>query len=327
MKRALVTGATGFIGANLVRTLLARGFRVRVLVRPLAERSAIEGLDVEYARGDVLDPETLEAAMRACDVVFHTAAFVSFYVPDRAEMRRINVTGTRNVLAAARKAGVPRVVHTSSVAAIGASYEPLQIANELTPFNLGRRGFDYSITKHEAEEAVREAVAAGLDAVIVNPSSPFGVFDRMNIGRMIRGVVRGEIPVYVNGGNNYVDVEDVCLGQVLAYEKGRRGERYILGHENLTHKETFERVARIVGAQPPRFRVPYALAWAGGAAGNLAAAVTRTPPKLDFATARMSRYYFYFTHAKAEAELGYRPRSLDAAIARQYAWMKEKGLL
>lgn len=327
MKRALVTGATGFVGANLVRKLLARGYRVRVIVRPLADRSALEGLDVEYARGDILDPETLEGAMRACDVVFHAAAYVSFFVRDRAEMRRINVTGTRNVVNAARKVGVPRLVHTSSVAAVGASYDPGQIANELTAFNLARRGFDYCITKHEAESVVREAVKNGLDAVIVNPSSPFGVYDRMNIGRMIQAVVKGEVPVYVNGGNNYVDVEDVCEGHVLAYEKGRTGERYILGHENLTHKETFARIARVVGGKAPKYRVPYALAWLGGAAAQAASAVTRGQPKLDLTTARMSRYYFYFTHAKAEAELGYRPRSLDAAIRRQHEWMKATGKL
>lgn len=328
MKRALVTGATGFLGANLVRKLLDRGYRVRVVVRPQRDRRLLAGLDVEYARGDVLDRDALAGAMRACDVVFHAAAYVALHVTDRPEMRRVNVEGTANVLAAAREAGVPRVVLTSTVSAVAGSFDPAEIANETTPFNLGRRGFDYCITKHEAEELARRAFAAGQDVVIVNPSSMFGAYDvKPNIGRMIVALARGQVPAYVNGGSNYVDVEDVCAGHIAAYERGRAGERYILAHENLTHKEIFERIARVIGAPAPRWRIPYPFAYLGAAASQAAASVRGGEPRLDLVTARMSRYYFYFTYAKAQAELGFSPGPLDAAIARAYGWLRENGYL
>jgi dihydroflavonol-4-reductase len=327
-KRAMVTGATGFVGANLVRRLLERGFRVRVLARGGSDRRLLEGLDLEYARGDVRDLASMETAFRACDVVFHAAAYVSMFVPDPSEMRRVNVEGTANVLAAARKAGVPRVVITSTVSAVAGSFDPQLIANEETPFNLGRRGFHYCITKHAAEEVAREAAAGGQDVVIVNPASMFGAYDiRPNIGRMIVAVVQGSVPAYVHGGSNYVDVGDVCEGHIRAYERGRAGERYILGNENLTHQDVFARIASLVGGKPPRIRVPYPLALAGGALGELGGKVTGREPHLDLTIARMSRYYFYFSHAKAANELAYRPGSLDASILRAHEWLKSNGYL
>jgi dihydroflavonol-4-reductase len=328
MKRALVTGATGFVGANLVRTLIERGFRVRVVVRSQSSRKVLDGLDIEYARGDVLDRESLAGAMRACDAVFHTAAYVSMFVPDPEEMWRVNVGGTRNVLSAAREAGVPRVVLTSTVSAVAGSFDPEAIANEETPFNLGRRGFHYCITKHAAEEEAKKAVAAGQDVVIVNPSSMFGEYDvRPNIGRMIVAVVKGQVPAYTHGGSNYVDVRDVCDGHILAYEKGRTGERYILANENLTHKEVFERIQKLVGGKAPGFRVPYPLAWLGGLGGEITGRLTGNEPQLDLTVARMSRYYFYFTYAKAQAELGFNPGSLDEAIVRAHRWLQDNGRL
>lgn len=328
MKRALVTGATGFVGANLVRKLIERGYRVRVLVRAQSSRKVLDGLDIEYARGDVLDPASLEGAMRACDGVFHAAAYVSLYVPDPREMHRVNVGGTQNVLRAARQAGVPRVVLTSTVSAVAGSFDPETIANEATPFNLGKRGFHYCITKHAAEEAARSAVAAGQDVVIVNPSSMFGAYDvRPNIGRMIVAVAKGRVPAVTHGGNNYVGVEDVCAGHIAAFERGRSGERYILANENLTHQQIFERIAGIVGVKPPRFNVPYFVALTAGAVSQGAAGLTGHEPDLDLVAARMSRYYMYFTYAKAQAELGFKPGSLDAAIEGAYGWLKDNGYL
>lgn len=328
MKRVLVTGATGFVGANLVRKLIERGYRVRVLYRAQSNRNVLEGLDVEYARGDVLDPDSLAGAMRACDGVFHAAAYVSLYTPEPHEMHRVNVTGTQNVLRAARQAHVPRVVLTSTVSAVAGSFDPETIANEATPFNLDKRGFHYCITKHAAEEAARAAGAAGQDVVVVNPSSMFGAYDvRPNIGRMIVAVAKGQVPAVTRGGNNYVDVEDVCTGHVAAFEHGRSGERYILAHENLTHAQIFSRIAQVIGAKPPRWHVPYPLAYVAGAASQGTARLTGREPELDLVAARMSRYYFYFTYAKAQAELGYAPRSLDAAIARAYGWLRDNGYL
>ncbi len=328
MKRALVTGATGFVGANLVRKLMERGFRVRVLIRAQSNRKVLDGLDIEYARGDVLDRQSLVGAMRACDVVFHAAAYVSMFVPDPAEMWRVNVGGTENILSAAKEVGVPRVVITSTVSAVAGSFDQRIAAQEETPFNLGKRGFHYCITKHAAEEATRKAVAGGLDAVIVNPSSMFGNYDiGPNIGRMIVATVKGEVPAYTSGGSNYVDVEDVCEGHALAYEKGRKGERYILAHENISHKAIFERIQGLVGGKAPTMRVPHVFAVVGGAAGELMGRLTGNEPALDLTIARMSRYFFYYSWEKAKRELGYQPRSLDTAILRAHQWLKDNQYL
>lgn len=325
--RALVTGATGFVGTNLVRKLLTRGFRVRVLIRPSSNRKVLEGLDVEYARGDVLDRESVAAAVRACDVVFHVAAYVSMYVPDPAEMRRVNVGGTRNVLEAARAGGVRRVVLTSTVSAVGGTFDG-RVLDETAPFNLDRRGFHYCITKHEAEQVALRAVDAGQDVVIVNPTAMFGPFDvRPNIGRMIVAMASGKVPAYTHGGNNYVGVEDVCEGHVLAFERGRAGQRYILGNENLTHKQIFGRIAAIVGKPPPKLRVPHLLVLAAGLMGEAVGRLAGREPSIDLTVARMSRYYFYFSHEKAARELGYRPGSLDDAMAQAYAWLVANGYL
>ncbi len=326
--RAFVTGATGFVGANLVRALLARGVRVRVFVRPGSRRVPLEGLDVEYTQGDVRDPASLEGPMRACDVVFHVAGDTRMFVPDPGEMWRTNVEGTRNVLVAAFKAGVPRVVHTSTVSAVAGSLEPGVTADEETPFNLDRFPFHYAITKRAAEDVCREAAAAGQDVVIVNPGSMFGSWDvRPNIGRMIVEVVRGKVPGFVRGGSSYVDVEDVCAGQILAWEKGRRGERYILTRENLTHQAVLERIASLVGARAPRTRIPYPFVWMGGLGGQWSGRMSGREPRLDLTLARASRYYFHFSHAKATRELGFAPRPIDDAIMRAYAWLRENRYL
>ncbi len=328
MPRAFVTGATGFVGANLVRKLIEKGFRVRVLVRPRSSRKLLEGLDVEYAMGDVRDRESLVGPMRACDVVFHAAAYVSMFVPDPQEMWRVNVGGTENVLAAARESKVPKVVITSTVSAVGGTFDPESIANEETVFNLDRPGFHYCITKHAAEQVAKKAAADGMNVVIVNPSAMFGRYDiHPNIGRMVVAVVKGEVPAYTHGGNNYVDVEDVCEGHVLAYQHGRSGERYILANENLTHKEAFDRIAALVGGKTPKLRVPYPLTWVGGALGELGAKLTGKEPLLDLTIARMSRYYFYFSFAKAQAELGWQPRPVDGAIERAHEWLLQNGYL
>ncbi len=325
-QRAFVTGATGFLGANLVRSLLARGLRVRVLARAGADRRLLDGLNVEFVRGDVRDGGALDGSMRACDVVFHVAAMASMHVPDPAEMHRINVQGTRNVLRAARAAGVPRVVVTSTVSAVAGSFDPQTVHDETAAFNLGRRGFHYCITKQAAEDVVREAVEAGQNVVMVNPGSMFGSWDiKPNIGRMIVAVVRGQVPAVTAGGSSYVDVEDVCEGHLLAWQHGRTGERYILSSENLSHADVFQRIQGLVGGKAPRLRVPYLLAWLGGLGGSAAGAFGGREPRINLTIARMSRYYFYFSSAKAMRELGYRPRPIDESVLRAHRWLDENG--
>ena len=243
MPTALVTGASGFVGANLVRALLGRGWQVRALVRGTAR--SLDGLSVEYVRGDVFF-DGLADAMHGCDAVFHLAATYSLWRRDRDELFRVNVDGTRAVLAAARRAGVPRVVHTSSVAAIGARSDgvPATESYQSAPQELIGA---YKRSKFYAEAAARRAVDEGQDVVIVNPSTPVGPWDAKPTptGEIILRFLSGRMPAYVDTGLNLIDVRDVAEGHILAYERGRRGERYILGNANLSLRELLAELAAV----------------------------------------------------------------------------------
>jgi len=237
--KAFVTGASGFVGANLVRALLARGWQVRALVRDLSP--SLTGLDVELVRGDLFAPE-LPAAMRGCDALFHLAATYSLWRRDRADVLHANVEGTRSALAAARSAGVPRTVHTSSVAAIGVrpGGHPTDESYQSPPERLIGT---YKRSKYLAEAEARRAFEAGQDVVIVNPTTPVGPWDAKPTptGEIVVRFLNGRMPAYVDTGLNLIDVRDVAAGHILAYERGAAGERYILGHENLTLRAMLER--------------------------------------------------------------------------------------
>ncbi len=322
---SLVTGGTGFIGSNVVRALLERGDAVRVLARPDADRRNLAGLAVEIACGDVRDPPSLDRAVFGCDRVFHTAALYSFWAPGPL-FEAINVEGTRNVLAAADRAGVETVVYTSSVAALGVP-QPGAVADEDTPVIATDIVGAYKQSKYRAEQVALEAAARGERVVIVNPSFPVGPGDikPTPTGRVVVDFLNGRIPAYVDTGMNVVDVRDVAAGHILAAEKGRAGERYILGGENVTMRELLERLAAVSGHRAPRLRLPYAPILALAGFNEAVCRITGREPRMTRDTLRMSRHAMFYSPAKAVRELGLSQRPIEAALSSAVAWFTANG--
>jgi dihydroflavonol-4-reductase len=324
----LVTGATGFVGSAVARALLGAGHNVRVLARPTSNRHNLTELPVEIAIGAMEDAASLASAVIGCRYVFHVAADYRLWVPDPAAMYRANVDGTRELMRAALAAGVERIVYTSSVATLG--LVPGGSADETTPSGLDDKIGPYKRSKFMAEEVVRGMVTdRGLPAVIVNPSTPVGPGDikPTPTGRLILEAARGHMPGFVDTGLNIVHVDDVATGELLAAEHGRIGERYILGGENMSLAEILGHVARAVGKRPPRFEVPYPVAFAAAAIGTATARVTGREPFATLDSVRMSRKKMYFSSTKAARELGYKPRPVPEAIADAVAWFAQNGYL
>ncbi len=323
MRSAFVTGASGFVGANLVRALLARGWHVRALVR--GEASSLTGLDVELIRGDLFSPE-LAGAMRGCDALFHVAATYSLWRRDREAMLRANIEGTRSVLAAARSAGVPRTVHTSSVAAIGVRPGGLP-ADESYQSPPGRLIGAYKRSKYLGEAEARRAFEAGQDVVIVNPTTPVGPWDAKPTptGEIVVRFLNGRMPAYVDTGLNVVDVRDVAAGHVLAYERGVAGERYILGHENLTLRALLARLAAIAGRPAPRIRLPRAIPLAYAAFGEYVLARVGLTPDVSLESVRMAKQRMFYTAEKAVSELGLPQSPVTGALADAVTWFRDHG--
>lgn len=324
--KALVTGGTGFIGANLVRALLKRGYRVRVLVRPSSDRRNLEGLEVELAVGDLRDPGSLARALEGCSLLFHVGALYSFWVRPRSLIYETNVEGTRNALQAALERGVERVVYTSSVAALGLprGKEP---ADETTPVEPGAIIGDYKRSKYLAEQVALEFAARGLPVVIVNPTLPVGPYDIKPTpsGRIIVDFLNRRMPAYMETGMNIVDVEDVALGHLLAAEKGKVGERYILGGENLTMKELLALLGEITGLPAPKVRLPYypilGLSYLNAAFCALTGSVPRMTPE----TIRMTRHYMFYNPSKAVRELGFPQTPAREALRKAVEWFRANG--
>jgi dihydroflavonol-4-reductase len=314
---SLVTGANGFLGAHVVRALIARGDRVRALARENADTSALHGVDCEIVRGDVRDIESLRRAVKGCEEVYHVAADYRLWVVDDAPMYAINVEGTRNVIAAAREAGVARIVHTSTVGALGIPHGAL--GREDTPVALHAMVGPYKRSKFLAERVAEDATRAGAPVVIVNPSTPIGALDYKPTptGRMIVDFLSRKMPAYLDTGLNLVDVEDCARGHLLAAERGRIGEKYILGGENLSLAELFGRLARLSGLPAPTMRIPYAVAF-GFALGAEAFArtVTHRAPRASLTEVMMARKKMFFDSSKAIRELGYAPGPIDPALQR-----------
>ncbi len=317
--KALVTGASGFVGANLVRALLQKNYKVRALVRPSSSLRTLQGLDVELVQGDVRDPDSLYKAMEGCPLVFHAAALYAFNVRPRTLLYEVNVEGTRNVLEAALQRGVERVVHTSSVAALGGtrSNEPLDERVE-EPWLVG----DYQRSKYQAENVAREFASKGLPVVIVNPSMPVGPYDGKPTpsGRVIVDFLNRKMPAYVNTRLNVVDVEAVALGHILAVEKGKAGERYILGGENLTLEQLLGKLSQITGLPAPKVKLPYGLLLLFAALGTLVGS-----SRLNGESWRMARFHPYVRSEKAARELGFPVKPVDGALRRAVSWFRENG--
>jgi dihydroflavonol-4-reductase len=318
-KPALVTGASGFLGWHVARLLLERGVRVRTLVRP---GSRVEGLAVETVTGDLRDAPSLAHAVAGCAAVFHVAADYRLWAKDPRELYRSNVDGTRNLLEAARNAGVRRVVYTSTVGCIGIPEGG--VGDETTPVSLADMAGDYKRSKFLAERVALEFAARGLPVVMVNPTAPVGDHDvkPTPTGKIVLDFLNGEMPAFIDTGLNVVDVRDTAAGHLLAWERGRPGERYILGSENLTLVEILGKLAKITGRRAPSLRLPYAVAYCAGACSTAWAELTGRPPRVPMDAVRMARKKMWVSHEKARRELGFAPGPAEAALERAVEWFR-----
>lgn len=326
MKNVLITGGTGFIGSNLAHALLRDGCSVRILRRPHSDLRAIDNANVEHCIGDILDPVSLKRAMQGCDTVFHTAAFISYRKKDRDEMYNVNITGTRNIVHAGLALGVKKLVHTSSIAAIG--YSPNgKPADEFNAFNWERFDIGYRISKHLAEKEIERGITLGLPAVMVNPAVVIGPGDiHIHGGQLIRDVYKKRVFFSIAGGMNIAFIDDVVRGHIEAARRGRIGERYILCGENLTHKENLSRIAEIVVGWKPLFQLPSKFVQWLSAAVETTSDLLRIKPWITkelFAGIGINNYY---TSEKAQRELGYSITPFKEAVEQTFLWYKNTGL-
>ena len=323
---ALVTGGTGFVGANLVRELLAEGATVRVLARHGGDRRALAGLAVEICEGDLLDREAVGCAVKGVDTLFHAAADYRLWARDPAPLYRTNVDGTRAILVAAGEAGVRRVVYTSTVGALGIPRDGTP-GTEDTPVTLADMVGPYKASKFLAERVALELAAAGLPVVVVNPSAPVGPWDvkPTPTGQMVVDFLRGRIFATLDTGLNLVHVRDVARGHLLAARRGRVGDKYILGHANLSLAAIGALLAEIRGGRPPWLRVPYALAWCGAACMEGVARLTGAAPSVSLTQVRMARKHMYFSPAKAVRELGLPQTDVRLALQDAAEWFCAHG--
>jgi dihydroflavonol-4-reductase len=327
-----VTGASGFIGANLVHELCARGHRVKALLRANADTRGLAGAEVERVPGDITDRDCLARAMRGCDWCFHVAASYHLWLPDYAPMYAANVDGTRNVLEAAVDAGCSRIVYTSTVGCIGlprAVNGVITPTDETKPVAEAEMTNHYKLSKWKAEMVVREFAAKGVPVVIVNPSAPIGPRDvkPTPTGQVIVDFLNGTLPAYLDTGLNWVHVRDVAIGHILAAEKGRIGERYILGNTdgNWTLKEAFALLGELTGLRAPRIRIPYVVAWAAAQVDEKLSNLTGKPPKAPLAGVRMAKHKMFFNPSKAIRELGLPQTPPRQALADAVEWFLANG--
>ncbi|MEO8026367.1 MAG: hopanoid-associated sugar epimerase [Bryobacteraceae bacterium] len=325
MKPTLVTGATGFVGWHVARALMERGHSVRALVRPQSQLRELA--EAEAVPGDLRDPDSLKRAVSGCGQVYHVAADYRLWARDSSEMYQSNAGGTRNLLSAADIAGVERVVYTSTVGCIGIPADAE--GTEDSAVGIEQMQGVYKRSKFVAEQIAMDFAKKGLPVIIVNPTAPVGDHDikPTPTGKIIVDFARGNMPAYVDTGLNLVDVRDVAIGHVLAGEKGRVGERYILGCENLTLAEILGRLAPIAGRPAPTTRIPYAAAYAFGAMSTAWASVTKKEPRAPLDAVKMAKKKMFASHAKATRELGFAPGPVDAALQRAFDWFKGNGYL
>lgn len=323
---ALVTGGTGFVGANVVRELLDDGSTVRVLARPSSDRRALLGLPVEIVRGDLRDPGSLRRAVAGVHTLFHVAADYRLWSREPGEIYRANVEGTRAILEAAAEAGVKRVVYTSTVGALGLPKDGTP-GTEDTPVALADMVGPYKRSKFLAEQLALEFARSGVPIVIVNPSAPVGPWDvkPTPTGQMIIDFLRGRMFATLDTGLNIVHVRDVARGHLRAAQYGRVGDKYILGHANVALADIGGLMSQISGVRPPRFRVPYALAWCGAACMEGVARVTGGTPRVSLTAVRMAKKHMYFSPAKAVRELGLPQTDIRQALRDAAEWFWDHG--
>lgn len=322
--KVLLTGATGFIGSNVARALQTRGHEVRALVRPTSNTMAIDGTDIQIVHGDILDRDSVAQAVKGRDAVVHCAAMCTYWARDPQVIYRTNVEGTRIVMEEAAKTSVEHIVHTSSTAVLGRSRNGL--ADESTEPQPGDLRRPYRRSKYMAEKVVMEMAEQGLPAVVVNPSAPVGAWDAKptRTGQMVLDFLRDRMFAYMDTGLNLVDVEDVAVGHVLALEKGRPGQRYILGNENVTLQQVMSMLAQITGRKPPRIKLPYPLVlglayldqWVEGQ-------LLRRPPFIPLEGVEEVRWPVWVDCRKAIEELGLPQSPVEMALERAVKWFRD----
>ena len=327
--KAFVTGATGFLGSHVARVLAEQGAELRLLVRPTSDLRNLEGLKADRVVGDLRDAASIAKALSGCDVVFHVAADYRLWVRDPEQMYRSNIEGTRCLLEAARKQGARRVVYTSSVATIGfTANHNGKVADEQSPVGIADMIGHYKRSKFMAEEVAVEEAKSGVDVVIVNPTTPIGERDikPTPTGRIVVDFLRRRFPAYVETGLNLVDATECARGHVQALEKGRSGERYILGGENLTLKQILDRLASITGLKSPTVKLPYVFAFATGLVDEMVTGrLLGREPRATIDAVRMGRKMMFVSSAKAERELGWRTVPVDGALRRSVEWFRDNG--
>jgi dihydroflavonol-4-reductase len=322
---SLVTGATGFLGSHVARQLLARGERVRVLARPHNDRRALEGSGAEIVEGDLRDAASLDRAVAGTSRIFHVAADYRLWAPDPREIYESNVTGTRNLLEAARRAGVERFIYTSTVATV--AVDRPELPTEATQSSLDEMIGHYKRSKWLAEKEVLDAAKGGFPAVVVMPTTPVGPGDwkPTPTGNIILDFLKGKMPGYVETGLNFVGVEDAAAGHLLAAEKGKLGERYLIGAENLTLKQLLDILARITGRPAPRLRIPHSVALAAAYVDTLISRMRGRAPQIPVEGVKIARHTMFVDCSRAHRELGFVAGPVAAALERAVQWYEEHG--
>lgn len=324
--KAMVTGADGLLGSNLVRALLERGLEVRAIVHPSSKSRTLDGLPVEICGGDILDAQSMEDAAQGCAAVFHIAASTAMWPPQDAKITTVNVEGTRNVLNAAANCGALKVVHVGSASSFGYGTKA-NPGTEETPYKYSGFGLAYFDSKLDAQRlALSYIKERGLDIVVVNPTFMLGAHDSgPSSGKIIARYAEMKLPFYPEGGRNFVHVRDVAAGMILALEKGRTGECYILGNRNMDMKELFTAVARAAGFNPPQIKIPKELLLLAGRLGSAFGEATGKQPELTLEMARSSSIGSYYSAAKAVSELGMPQTPVETAVEDSYKYLYDNG--
>jgi len=327
-----LTGASGFIGANLVHELALRGHRIKTMVRPGSDLQELEGVNCEIVQGDLLQRPLLERMMRGCDWCFHLAASYHLWLPDYSLMYAANVEGTRNVIEAAAIAGCSRIIHTSTAGCIGLpnrSNGEIAPSNEDTPVDLAQMKGHYKLSKWRSEQVALELAAKGMPVVIVNPTAPVGRRDNKPTptGQIIVDFLNGRMPAYMDTGLNWVHVHDVAVGHILAAEKGRIGQRYILGHAegNWTLKQVFDVLEALTGRPAPKRRISYGMALTAAYISEGCSWLTGHPPRVPISGVQMAKHKMFFTPSKAICELGMPQTPPRQALADAVEWFQRNG--